>query len=170
MCIAALPAIGAALSIASSAVGYMGAAQQAKQQNEYYVQNAQAANIAAGNQYAQLQHREIQQRDAASRDMMQMGIEGLKARGTAQAAAGEAGVTGLSVDALMGSFFAAEGQKKEARSSQFSMDQAATYAEMDTVKAQTEARINSVQRADSPSFLPFLISGLSGAVGAFKGV
>lgn len=169
MCVPFLPAIGAALSIASSAAGYMGAVQQAKQQNEFYLQNAQAANIAAGNQYAQLQHREIQQRDAAGRDATQIGIEAMKARAAARVAAGEAGVTGLSVDALMGNYFAAEGQKKEARSAQFSMDQAATYAEMDTVKAQTEARINSVQRADNPSFLPFMISGLSGAVGAFKG-
>lgn len=168
MCVAALPAIGAALSIASSAVGYMGAAQQAKQQNEYYSQNAQAANIAAGDQYNQLAYRNLQQRDAAGRDLTQMGIEGLKARGTAYAAAGEAGVTGLSVDALVGDYFAAEGRQKEARQAQASMDQAATYAEMDSVKANTQGRINSVQRASSPSPLPFLISGLSGAVNAFS--
>lgn len=166
MCVAALPLVSAALSIAGAAAGYAGAQQQAKQQNQLYLENAAEANRAAGDQYSALTHKSVQERNASSQQLFQNSIEGLKARSAARTAAGEAGVTGLSVDALLGDLGAQEARKADAIDSQYQMTRDSIRAQMEEVKANTQSRINSVQRAKPPSFASFLIGGASGAVSA----
>ncbi|MFG1395867.1 virion core protein, T7 gp14 family [Roseixanthobacter pseudopolyaromaticivorans] len=171
MClVAALPLVSAALSIGGAVAGYAGAVKQANQQNQLYMDNAAEANRAAGDQYNALTHKRTQERAASSQQLFQNDLEGLRARSTARTSAGEAGVTGLSVDALLGDLGAQQGRKSEAIDSQYQMTTDSITAQTQEVKANTQSRINSVQRAAKPSFLPFLIGGASGAVGAFKGV
>lgn len=167
MCIAALPMIGMALSVAGGVAGYAAAKQQADTQNQMYRENARDANDAAENQYAAIQHRTLQERQAAGQQLFQSNIEGLKARSEARTAAGDAGVSGLSVNMLVDDLWAQQGQRDVVTNLNYETARGEARSQMDQVEAGTKSRINSVQRAASPSILPFLISGVSGGLGGF---
>lgn len=162
-----LPVIAAVAAVGQAAVGYAAAKQQADEQNAFYQENAVAARTAAVNSYQNLQIRQEQERAAADQKAQENAIEALKARGRAQVAAGESGVTGLSIDALVGDLFQQEGRNWLAIDTNLQMTEGNIRTEMDNVKANAQGRINSVQRASSPSPLPFIFQGLSGAVGSF---
>lgn len=166
MCIAAIPALSAALSIAGGIAGYQQAKQQADAQNQMYRENARDANKAAENQYAAIQHRAIQERTATEQKLFESNVDALKARSEARTGAGDAGVTGLSVNALLGDLWAQQSRRDDAAMENYETARSDATAQMDQVKAQTQSRINSVQRAQSPSILPFIIGGLSGALRA----
>ncbi len=169
MCVAAIVAVtSAALSIAGSMAQYSAASQAAKDQNEYYLANAKASQQAAVNEYAALQNKQVQEKVASSQQLFQQNVEALQARSSAAAAAGDAGVSGLSVDALVGDYFAQQGRRAEALDTQYQMTAGNIRAEMEQTEAKAQSRINSVQRANPPSIVPFLISGASGAVNAFS--
>ena len=168
MCIAALPALGVIASIGQAVVGFAAASQAAAEQNAYYEANRRAAIQAANDRYAALAYQTLQEREKASQELMEKQIEAMKARATAAVSAGEAGVTGLSVDHLMGDLLAQQGRQFQAIKTnyeirkQYNADEAVAYYH------QTISRINSVRRASKPSPLPYIFQGLGGAVGAFQ--
>lgn len=152
MCLAAIPLLSFAVGAAQAVMGFQAQSQQAEQQNEYYRQNAIAANKAAMNNYANLQNNAIQKRNAAGAEGLETKIEAIKARGTARTAAGESGVSGLSVDALVNDYYGREGRHLDSIDQNYAMDRDYIRGEMDNTKATAEQRINSVQRATPPSF------------------
>lgn len=177
MCLAIAPAVlgiaNFAVGAASAIAGYQSQVQQADQQNQYYMQNAEAANEAAMAAYHEQQIELNGKLGAADQDLMERRIAALKARGTAKEAAGSAGVTGLSVDALIDDFYGVEGRGADAVTTNFDLEKNNILAQMDATQHNTTARINSVQRAQAPSFLGAAIriagSALSGySVGTGK--
>jgi len=171
MCIGAVGAVlSAGLSIAGSMASYSAAQEAADAQNQYYMQNAREAQRAATDSYVSQNIRLHQEKEASDQKTFENSVEALRKRGTARTAAGEAGVSGLSVDALVGDIFAQEGRQQMAVDSQYQMNRQDVLSQMDETRARAQARINSVQRANSPSAASYLIQGLSGAVGAFKGL
>lgn len=171
MCIAAVGAVlGAGLSIAGAMAEYSAARDAADAQNQYYMQNAREAQRAATETYVHQNIRIVQEKEAADQEAFEDSIEALKKRGTAYTTAGEAGVSGLSVDALVGDIFAQEGRRRMALDTQFDMNREKVLAEMKETQSRAQARINSVQRANYPSAASYLIKGLSGAIGAFRGL
>lgn len=169
MCIGAAPLLGMALSIAGAMVEYSAAVDAADQQNAYYMENAREAQRAARETYVHQQLRIAQEKEASGQEAFEAKIKALEKRGSAFASAGEAGVAGLSVDALIGNVFAQEGRQLMAIDTQFKMNRDAQYAEMRETEGRTQARINSVQRASYPSPGAFLVKGLLGGRGGFKG-
>lgn len=170
MCIG--PAVGllsAGLSIMGAAAEYQAATDAADAQNEYYLQNAKASQQAAVNSYMYQNVRINQEKEAADQTKFEDSVAALKKRGTAYTSSGEAGISGLSVDALVGDIFAQEGRQHMATETQFKMKRDQVLSEMEQTRANAQSRINSVQRANYPSAGSFLIKGLSGALGAFKG-
>lgn len=99
-----------ALSIAGSVFGVVqesAAADAQSQANEQARVNA----ITADNQRnAQINQKQVQERDAGTQKVFTNNIEALKAEGTAQASAGSAGISGLSVDSLLSSIGASRGR------------------------------------------------------------
>ena len=172
MCVAMAPMLGI-LQFAVSAMGavaqYQQQQQAAEQQNAYYLANAQAANRAAMAAYANQQTEMNLKLQAADQDVIGRRIEGLKARGVARNAAGEAGVTGLSVDALVNDFYGAEGRAVDAVNTNFEIERQNILAQMDATYRQTEARINQVQRATPPSFMGAAVRIAGGALSALSG-
>lgn len=134
-------------------------------QNQYYAENAKAAQQAAVTQYAHQQNQIIQKRNAAGQEILETKIEGLKARATAHNAAGEAGITGLSVDALVGDYYGREGRRITSIDENYMMDRDYMRANMDSTQAQAQQRINSVQRASGPSFGDAMIRIAGSVVG-----
>lgn len=167
MCVAALPLLSMGLSIAGGVASYSAAKSQAEQQNQMYRDNARDANKAAENQYAALQHKSIQERNAAGQKLFETNIDALKARSQARTAAGDAGVTGLSVNSLINDLWSQQGRRDDATMQNYETARDDAYAQMDQVKANTQSRINSVQRAKSPSILPFIIGGVANGLSAF---
>lgn len=149
---------------------YSADSQKADQQNAYYMENAREAQRAARDTYVHQQVRLREERAASSQEAFENSVKAMQARGSSYVSAGEAGVAGLSVDALIGSIFAKEGREQESVDTQYQMNRDNIRAEMDKTQSNAQARINSVQRANAPSAAAFLIKGLSGAIGGMKGM
>lgn len=155
-----------AVGTASAVAGFQQQSQQAASQNAFYVQNARAANEAAVAAYSNQQIEMNQKLASADQDVMERRIQALKARGTARDAAGAAGVTGLSVDALINDYYGAEGRGVDSVVTNYDIERQNIISQMEATQHQTTARINSVQRVEPPSFLGAAIriagAGLSG--------
>lgn len=159
--------LSAGLGIMGSMMQYQAAKQEADAQNEYYKQNAEAANKAAIAAYANQYNSLVDQRNSASQDKTERAIQALRARGTVREAAGSAGVTGLSVDALVNDYYSQQGRANDAIDQNYQMTQDNIMSQMDAVHSQTTARINSVRRAVPPSPGAYIIRGLTSAVNSF---
>jgi hypothetical protein len=155
-------------SIGSAVVGYAAQQKAADDQNAYYAANAKAAQMAAVNQYANEQNAIIQKRNAASQNVEETHVAAMRARGTAWAAAGEAGVTGLSVDSLIDDYYGREGRRVDSIDQNYEMDRDYMRAQMESTRAQAEQRINSVRQASEPSFADAairIVGGIAGGLG-----
>lgn len=168
MCIAALPVLGAVLSIAQGAAGYAAASQQAKEQNEYYERNRQASLAAMRDRYASIGNNTLQERESAAQELLTKRIEAVQRRATAMATAGDKGTTGLSVDAVASDLFAQQARQANALLTNYQNKKERNMDEGVATLHNTISRINSVRQAAKPSPLPFIIGGLSGAMNAFK--
>ena len=108
MCIP-VAALSLVAGIAQGVVGYMGQMSQYEHQQAQFEANREASQRAAVNQYASQQLRIQQEGEAAAQTTQDVALEGQAARSTARTAAGEAGVSGLSVNALLQDLSAQEG-------------------------------------------------------------
>ncbi|WP_370006327.1 virion core protein, T7 gp14 family [Sinorhizobium fredii] len=158
-----------AMSAASAVVGFQAEESQYEAQRQNYENNRIAANKAAVGQYAATQHRQLQEAKAASQELQNLNREALQQRSTAQVAAAEGGVTGLSVDALINDFYGQEGRHERTLSNNYQMQADYLRGEMEGVQAQTEGRINSVEQPQKPSFSGAAIRILSGGLDALGG-
>lgn len=168
MCLGVGALLSAGLGIAGSMMSYQAASEQADAQNQFYMQNAEASNKAARAAYANQYTELVDRRNAGTQDKTERAIAALKARGTVREAAGSAGVTGLSVDALVGDYYAQQGRANDAIDENYQMTHDNIMSQMDAIHAQTTGRINSVQRAVPPSPGAFIVRGLTSAVNSFS--
>lgn len=162
MCVMAL---GIIAGIGQAIAGYAAASQQAAEQNAYYEQNRKAAIAAANDRYASIANNTLQHRESASADILQKRIDALKAKATAITAAGEGGVTGLSVDALLGDLQAQHDRQVESIRINYDIKKQGNQDEAVATYHNTIGRINSVRQASKPSPLPFIFQGLSAVAG-----
>ncbi|MBW9073294.1 virion core protein, T7 gp14 family [Agrobacterium deltaense] len=105
--------VAAALGTAQTVTGYIGERQAAAAQNAMVRENQKAANANLVREYADVQTRQIQEEDAAAVQKQDISREARAARATTMAAAGEAGVSGLSVDALLADVYGKEATAKD---------------------------------------------------------
>ncbi len=153
MCPPALIAgLSFAIGAAQSVMQYQAASAQAEQQNLYYEANRQNALNAFTETQKQLSLRQIQEQEAAGAEKFDQNLETKKALATEAVAAGEAGISGLSLDHLM--------RDIQGRSARYNdrvdenRDWAVTQLQMEKKGQGYTAldRINSVQKAMKPSF------------------
>lgn len=165
---AAVPLMSAALSIAQAGAGYSAAKQQADQQNAYYEQNRQAALASMRDRYASINNNTLQEREVASQELLTKRIEAVQKKASSIVAAGDKGTTGLSVDALFQDFAAQQGRQANAILLNYENKKERNVDEGVATYHNTISRINSVRQAATPSAMPFVLQGLSGAVSAFR--
>lgn len=156
-----------AIGAASAAVSYMGQQAQYEQQQQIYENNREEANKAATETYASTQNRILQERAAASQEAQRLNVDAAKGRATAATAAGESGVAGLSVDALIADFYGQEGRYERTLTNNLQMQEGYLVGEMDATKAQATSRINSVDQGTPPSFAEAAIRIGSSALDSF---
>ena len=162
------PATG--LAVAKAGVGFIQQNAEAKQQNARYEANRVNAINARDLKISQLNLRGQQEQEKNQQEQQALSVESLRQQARAIAAAGEAGVGGHSVDALLRDF---EAQKlrgltnlstdSDNLSQQLNMEREGLDAEM-------MSRIGSVAQAEQPSLGMAVLGGAMDAAGAYASV
>ena len=160
--------VGAVQSVSQ----YGAAKQQAAAQDAYYDANKANADRSAAYEYHQNQLRKQQEQDAAGTKSFDNMLETRAKVAHAEVGAGEAGVTGLSVDSLINDIFGAGGRTNDRIAQNKEMTLAQLNAEDQGIAARQTDRINSVRRGVQPSGLALGLniasSGLNAATGYKK--
>lgn len=165
-CIGLIPLISVIASIGSSVAGFAQAQQQANAQNAAYQANWRASIVAMDDKYAALNNNTLQEKEAASQQLFQKQVEALQARGKAATAAGDAGVTGLSVAALQADLEAQQARQFDAIDTNFQIKKQHNVDEGIATQNQAIARIQSVRQAANPSAGAYILQGIGGAANA----
>lgn len=146
------------VSIASAAIAIGGAVMQhqaasaaAKDQNNRAATAADNARISAINEYGQLQQRELQEREAAAVQSQELSMDARKTEARALASADAAGVTGLSVDALVRDIMGQEGRGQTTIATNLDYTVNDLREQAKGVEANAKNQINSVPTARGPS-------------------
>jgi hypothetical protein len=156
------------LGIAQSAMQYSAANAQYEQQMKVYEQNAINASLAAENQYSNISIRSQQEDAARVQQQTEAGIEAAKAASTAQVAASEGGVSGLSVDAMIRDIYAQQGRNDAALDANQRMSRDYLLGEMKSAEAQGQSQINSVPLPEKPSAAPYLLNAFGSGLSAYS--
>lgn len=138
-----LLAASLALSTAQFGTTIIGQRQQAKAQEAQQQALVAANNAVSGEQMAALRVQEAQSREATARENEKARLASQKAQATARVAAGEAGVEGNSVDALLQEYRMNLGQFREATTRQGQLNATATAANIEAIR--TGARFQNLQ-------------------------
>ena len=163
-----LVAASIAVSTLSSMAQYGGQRQQAKQQARYQAQASVAERKRAFQEQRSIRIRQAQEEEAANREIGEIALKSREAMSRASVSAGEAGVAGLSVDALLDDYTRQEAAYRMGIGRQQEMQ------DLQTGLALTDAGFRTVNRQidinrpiNKPSFgagvLNVASSGLSGA-------
>lgn len=164
------------LAVASFAIGALGAVaqhaaatDQANAQTAQHYANKQNAEAALRADYSQLNLRAIQEGEAKSAESQKLRIKEAQAKSRARLTAGEAGVTGISVDNLVADIGQQAGMEEEARKYNYLNTINQLQREGEAAQARAHGRILSVPKGQKPSALG-LVAGIGGAaVKAFGG-
>lgn len=148
--------IGVVIAAASAGWGLYQQSQQTKAQNKYQdamadqrdqqIEDNYALSVSSANaQYRQLQERQQQETDAAAQKIQEGNIQGAKAVSTARVAAGEAGVSGLSVNNLLNDFMAQEARYRNSVSTNLGYANSQLEAQKQGIHAEATGRAQSIQ-------------------------
>lgn len=157
-----------ALAVASAGMSYMGQAQAAKAQE---AANRQATALALQNQQLQiraLQNQEDEDRAATQNEVLSNSRAADAARATSMVAAGEAGVSGLSVDALLGDLVMQETNNRNNLLTSQDYRQRQRQLDREGVGITTRSQINQLPTVQKPSILGSALQAGIDGVGAYR--
>ncbi len=181
-----IPIIGAAMKSAFAALGSAGAAiqsglaigtaglnyMQAKGQAAAIEQSNAEANERARQymieDYDSLTRMEQQETAAASQRVNENQIEAKKAAASAQVAATAGGVSGLSVQALLGDIFGQEASIRDSVNQNLENTGQQINQERTSIQRGYTSTINTRQSAQNPSLLGATLEAGTGVIGAYK--
>ena len=180
------PLIGAALAPAASAgmqtligasvvsgfaapvVSYVGQRRQAKQQAAYQAQAAAAERQRFMQEQTSLRMRQAQEQEAVGRELEQVSRKSQEALARARVSAGEAGVAGASVQALMDDYTRQEAGYRAALLRQQELGAVATGMGLEQAGFATQQRQIGINRPISrPSGLAAGLGALSAGLSGF---
>ena len=151
---------------ASPLVGYMGQRQQAKQQAAYQAQAAAAERQRFMQEQTSIRMRQAQEQEAVGRELEQVSQKSQEALARSRVSAGEAGVAGASVQALMDDYVRQEAGYRAATLRQQELGQVATGLGLEQAGFATQQRQIGINRPIArPSFLTAGLQSLSGGLG-----
>jgi hypothetical protein len=147
------PAALVALTIAQGVTQYMGQAQAAKAQQS--ANNASAALITQNQklQIQSLQNREEEDAAKAGQQAFESQRAARERAATARVSAGEAGVSGLSIDALMGDYSRQSGENTINILTNLDYAQRQRQLERESIGITSKSQINQLPQVQSPSLL-----------------
>ena len=164
---AVIPLITAGLGATQAGVQYAGARQQAKAQAQYQKQAQAAERQRFLQEQTSLRMRQAQEQEAVGRELEQVSRKSQAALARARVSAGEAGVAGASVQALMDDYMRQEAGYRSALARQQELGAIGTGMQLEQAGFATQQRmIGLSQPIDRPSGLGAALgaigSGLSG--------
>lgn len=158
----------AALAVASGGAQYLGARRQAKQQAAYQAQASAAERQRFLQEQTSIRMRQAQEQEAVGRELEQVSQKSQAALARARVSAGEAGVAGASVQALMDDYTRQEGAYRSALLRQQELGGVATAMGLEQAGfATTQRQIGINQPINRPSALTSLLQTATSAVGAY---
>ena len=170
MCTAvALGWAGLALGAASAGAQAVGQRQQAKQQAALQAQAAAAERLRFQQEQTSMRMRQAQEQEAVGRELEQVSRKSQAALARARVSAGEAGVAGASVQALMSDYMRQEAGYRAATLRQQEFGGIATGMGLEQAGFATQQRqIGINQPISRPSGLSSALSIASGALSGYS--
>ena len=164
----ALAGFSAAAGVGQSVAGYMGARQQAKQQAAYQAQAAAAERQRFLQEQTSIRMRQAQEQEAVGRELEQVSKKSQEALARARVSAGEAGVAGASVQALMDDYVRQEGGYRAALLRQQELGGVATGLQLEQAGFGTQQRQIGINRPiNRPSGLVATLGALQQGLGGY---
>lgn len=162
------PTTMAVLSVAKGGIEFMQAQQEADATQARYDQNRIASAQARDLKIQSLNQRAIQESEAAGEAKQKQAIEALQLRERAAVAAGEAGVSGSSVDNLLNEYTAQ--RLRGVTTINRNLENIEKQIELQKMgaSAEAEARINSLPQGVQPSFLAAAVGTAADAFATYK--
>jgi hypothetical protein len=155
--------------IASPLVSYAGQRKQAKAQAQYQKQAQAAERQRFQQEQTSMRMRQAQEREAVGRELEQVSRKSQAALARARVAAGEAGVAGASVQALMDDYMRQEAGYRAAILRQQELGSISTGLGLEQAGFATQQRmIGLSQPIEKPSFLTAGLSALSGGLSGMR--
>ena len=168
MCIP-LAAVGAIAGVASAGLSYMGQRQQARQQARFQAQAAAAERQRFLQEQTSLRMRQAQEQEAVGRELEQVSRKSQAALARARVSAGEAGVAGASVQALMDDYMRQEGAYRASILRQQELGALGTGLGLEQAGFATQQRqIGLSQPIDKPSPLGALMQAGQQAISGYR--
>jgi len=167
MCSIELAAL--AVGALSSGVSFAGQRQQAKAQQQYQAQAAAAERLRFQQEQTSMRMRQAQEQEAVGRELEQVSRKSQAALARARVSAGEAGVAGASVQALMDDYMRQEAGYRGALLRQQELGGIATGMGLEQAGFATQQRqIGINQPIDRPSFLEGALSTVRGGLEGYR--
>ena len=164
-----LAAIGAIAGVASAGAGYIGQRQQAKAQAAYQAQSAAAERQRALQEQSSIRMRQAQEQEATARELEQVSRKSQEALARARVSAGEVGVAGASVQALMDDYTRQEAGYRAATLRQQELTGVGTQLGLEQAGLASQQRLIGIQQPISkPSFLTAGLSAISGGLSGYR--
>jgi len=163
------PAIYAAIAVATTAAQYQGQRRQAKQQARYQAQAAAAERQRFLQEQTSLRMRQAQEQEAVGRELEQVSKKSQAALARARVSAGEAGVAGASVQALMDDYMRQEAGYRSALLRQQELGGISTGLGLEQAGFATQQRqIGINQPINKPDALTATLSAVSAGMGGYR--
>lgn len=150
--------LGGLLSAAQTGLQVQAQSQAAKAQARANAAAARSVRDATIANYAELERRRTQEREAASEELTALRRRELKRRERARVSAGEAGVAGLSVDALLRDFYGQEAFAAETVRNSFANRSTQIDAELEQTRRGARSRLGALAEPQGPDLGAALVS------------
>ena len=159
----------AVVAVASGAAQYQGARQQAKAQGRYQASASAAERARFLQEQTSLRMRQGQQQEATNRELGDIAMKSREAISRARTSAGEAGVAGSSVDALMDDYMRQEGNYRTALTRQQEFQNINTGLALSDAGYRTQNNQIGINRPiNKPSFLTAALSTAGSAMSGYR--
>ena len=164
-----ITATAVAASVGSNIAQFAGARQQAKAQAAYQAQSAAAERQRALQEQSSIRMRQAQEQEATARELEQVSRKSQEALARARVSAGEAGVAGASVQALMDDYTRQEAGYRAATLRQQELTGVGTQLGLEQAGLASQQRLIGIQQPISkPSFLTAGLEAVSGGLSGYR--
>src|SRR5210317_993502 len=164
-----LAATTGALGVASSAMQFAGQRQQAKAQQQYQAQAQAAERQRFQQEQTSMRMRQAQEQEAVGRELEQVSRKSQAALARARVSAGESGVAGASVQALMDDYMRQEAGYRSALLRQQELGALGTGLGLEQAGFATQQRqIGLSQPIDRPSGLGAVLGGIQSGLSGYR--
>ena len=169
MCGPALPAIMLATSVVSGAAQYIGQRRMARQQARYQAQAAEAERQRAMQEQSAMRMRQAQEQEAANRELADVSLKARESLAKARTSAGEAGVSGASVEMLLDDYTRQEAAYRVGITRQRELQDVQTGLALTDAGYRTQMRQIEINKPiNKPSFLVAAANTAMNAAQAYR--